>query len=72
VSGISLARRRVGCQVRLLEKLLNDEIRSTVRRHWQVVGAAIMASTMRPSSSYQANALYRYWPDVQVGDRLFV
>jgi len=31
VSGISLARRRVGCQVRPLEKLLNDEIRSRAR-----------------------------------------
>ena len=31
MSGISLARRRVGCQVRLLEKLLNDEIRSRAR-----------------------------------------
>jgi hypothetical protein len=31
VSGISLPRRRVGCQVRLLEKLLNDEIGSRAR-----------------------------------------
>ncbi len=31
MSGVSLARRRVLCQVRLLEKLLNDEIRSPAR-----------------------------------------
>ena len=31
MSGISLARRRIGCQVRLLEKLLNDEICSRAR-----------------------------------------
>ena len=82
MSGISLVRRRVGCQVRLLEKLLNDEIRSRARTSQtqarvfsEEVHAVLRRHKLKRLASAEVVARLveiakRLWPaDVPAGER---